>query len=262
MPIEPTPFTPSAEHRGATFPLPFRAADWAFFLDVDGTLLEIATTPDAVYVPADLAATLRAIADRNDGALALVSGRSIETLDALFAPERFAAAGLHGFETRTPDGRVSRPQAPAALDVLRPRLAALAGTHAGAVLEDKGSAIAVHYRLAPEAGPALEAAIRGLAGTVGDSLAVQLGKMVIELRPAASSKGTAVSDLAAAPPFAGRRLIALGDDLTDEAMFRVVNELGGVSVRVGGEERPSAARFRAPGVAAVRDWLAGLARGP
>jgi trehalose 6-phosphate phosphatase len=160
---------------------------------------------------------------------------------------------------RRPGAEIEQPTAPPELDALRPRLAQLARDHPGVLIEDKGGAIAIHYRSAPEAGPEVEAAIRDIVGPVADRLTIQPGKMVFEIRPAGISKAVAVERLMAEPAFAGRRALAIGDDLTDEAMFAAVNQIGGVSIRVGADQAATAATYRLDGPAAVRQWIVSLA---
>ena len=243
---------------GATVELPRSVSDIAVFLDVDGTLIDIAETPESVFVPPSLPTDLERIRDAASGALALVSGRSIQSLDHLFEPARLTAIGLHGSEVRDPNGKLVVTPPPKALEVLRPPLASLVERFAGATLEDKGGSIAVHYRRAPSAGAEIEAAVNALAASAGDEIAIQKGKKVIELHPAGFDKGTAVSDLMRFGPFPGRTPLAIGDDVTDEAMFATINAMGGMTVRVGPPDRPTDARYRIADPQMVRDWLASL----
>ncbi|KPK05316.1 MAG: hypothetical protein AMS20_06810 [Gemmatimonas sp. SG8_28] len=232
---------------------------WAVFLDVDGTLLELADTPDAVHVSSALVGLLEVLDRVLDGALALVSGRPLDELDRLFRPVRLAAAGVHGAELRLPDGRVARaPVDRDALAQVRQAFSAFAGTHPGVLVEDKGAGVTLHYRLAPSLADEARTLGTEWAGRVGDDFQLLQGKMVVELRARSATKGTAVRQYLAEPPFSGRRAVYLGDDVTDEDAFAAVNQLGGISVVVG-DRQPSAARFRLPDVAAVHVWLAGLA---
>ena len=232
-----------------------RERDIALFLDVDGTLLEIASTPDAVKVPAALRNTLDLAAAREKGALAVISGRSISELDRLFAPCLFPAAGQHGFERRDAAGRLTQP----ALDskLLKPAREALAGLqllHKGLLLEDKGAALAMHYRLAPKCESVVRAVMAELAAPLAGLFVLRSGKCVFELTPAGYSKRTAVEAFMLEPPFAGRAPVFIGDDVTDEDGFAAVNELGGYSIQVG-NARASAARYRFGSVSAVAAWL-------
>jgi trehalose 6-phosphate phosphatase len=235
-------------------PPPPPSSGWAWFLDIDGTLVEIAPTPSAIHVAPGLVELLAALSRRSGGALALVSGRSVDNILDLIAPLRLPAAGLHGLERLTADGRILRPPPLPGLDGARQALAAFAASHPGVVLEDKRLTLALHYRQVPEFEQACrQAAAAAVAGCVG--LAVAAGKMVFELRPAGSDKGGAVQAFMAEPPFAGRRPVFAGDDVTDEDGFAAVNRLGGLSVLVG-PERPSSARHRVEGVNSFCEWLA------
>ena len=149
---------------------PPASADWAFFLDFDGTLVDIAATPDKVLVTPALTATLRRLEQAADGAVALVSGRAIADLDRLLAPLRLPAAGQHGAERRAADGRVvSLPPCRALPDVVR-EIEAFVGGHPGTAIEHKGRAVALHYRGATAAGPAVLALLRRLEGDCGGEL--------------------------------------------------------------------------------------------
>ena len=235
----------------------------ALFLDVDGTLLEIAPTPQGVSVPEALRQRLRALSDGSGGAVALVSGRAIADLDGLFAPLTLPAAGLHGFEYRDGSGEYGRRPLPsaAALERARAAMVELAQRHPRLLVEDKRFALALHFRDAPQLEEPVVAAMLEVAASLGGELELQRGKMVVELRPAGATKGKAVAAFLQAPPFAGRLPIFLGDDLTDEPAFELVNRLGGLSVLVGAP-RPSAARCRLEDVSAVRHWLAELEAAP
>jgi len=232
---------------------PAPADDWALFLDVDGCLLDIAAHPAEVTVPGRLRDTLDALQQRLDGALALVSGRPLAGLDALFAPLRLHAAGLHGLEWRSATASQAAPGTPPALATIHAEAEAIAAGYPGAVVEDKGAALGLHWRGAPTAMQALcgfaEAALPRLQG-----FRLQHGHSVVELRPAAGDKGMAIAALMREPPFSGRMPVFAGDDITDESGFAVVNAQGGISILVGGRE-PSAAHFGLSGPRAVRRWL-------
>lgn len=245
----------SSQARDITRALPQDISDIAVFLDIDGTLLDIAPTPEAVFLPPGLPQALSRLSVRLDGALALVTGRSIETVDRLLATGSIAVCGLHGAEQRDAAGHFTRPAGTASFErarvQLRSRLAALPGT----VFEDKGAAIAAHYRLAPEREGEVRALMARLSGEVGGGWVLQEGKQVIELRPHGRDKGEALKDFMSAPPFRMRRPLAIGDDLTDEAMFAAANQLGGLSVRVGDDGRPTLARGHVGAPAEVRAWI-------
>lgn len=231
----------------------------ALFLDLDGTLVDFAPRPQAVRADPALLALLHALGERTAGALALVSGRSIASLDAVTAPVRLPASGLHGFERRDGSGAVQRHGAPPAsgLDTIRELMRAWVGTHPQLLLEDKGVALALHYRGAPELGGLVERAVASLPGLGAAGLRIQHGHMVAEVVPASVNKGSALAEFMREPPFQGRLPLYVGDDLTDEPAFRWVNLAGGLSVVVN-PRRPSAATAALPGVAAVRSWLSGL----
>lgn len=230
----------------------------ALYLDVDGTLLDLAPSPDAVVVPERLPGALAAIAERLDGALALVSGRQIDTLDRLFHPQNFAAVGVHGAELRAD----AMPPTDAehfarGLDDARAALASHMAQWPGALLEDKGLALAVHYRGAAALEGAIREVMQQLAVRSGAVTLLQ-GKFVLELKPAALSKATGIAALRGAAPFADRVPVYLGDDVTDESAFALVNEAQGLSVRVG-PPAGTLARYRVDAPATVRAWLDGLA---
>jgi trehalose 6-phosphate phosphatase len=232
---------------------PGLADDWALFLDVDGCLLDLAATPDAVVVPHGLPEHLAALHARLGGALALVSGRAIATLDALFAPTRLHAVGLHGVERRHPGADTAAAAAPLELGKVRDDARRLAAIYEGALVEDKGAAIALHWRQAPDAEQALQAfAAHSLERLPGYRL--QQGKQVVEMHPGGVDKGVAIGVLLELPPFAGRVPVFAGDDLTDESGFEVVNAHGGLSVLVG-DRAPSVARHHLADPSAVRAWL-------
>ena len=238
--------------------LPELSGDWAFFLDVDGTLLEIAARPDGVRVDAAVRQLLDEVRAAAGGALALISGRTVADLDALFAPLVLPAAGQHGVERRDAAGRIHRhafDEAP--LRRVAAQLAAFARER-GLLFENKGHALALHYRLAPAQAGAARAEMERAARELGQDFDVLAGKSVFELKPCGRDKGVAVEEYLAEAPFAGRTPVFVGDDVTDEFGFGVVNRLAGHSIKVG--EGASAARWRLEAPAAVRAWIAaGLA---
>ncbi|WP_375408726.1 trehalose-phosphatase [uncultured Methylobacterium sp.] len=233
----------------------------ALFLDFDGTLVEIAPKPDQVRVDPALAPALARLRERLGGALAIVTGRPIAVIDGFLAPERFDVAGLHGVEKRF-RGEVSGGRAEDHPE-LRARIAELHGAvgHLQSVLiEDKGASVAVHWRLAtPSDAERAQAVVEEMAAALGDSYRLQLGKAVGEIVPASATKGTAIRGFCAHAPYAGRRAIFFGDDLTDERAFATVNEDGGVSVRIGAAETIATRRLADP--EAVRALLFGWAEG-
>lgn len=242
-------------------PEPDADTGWALFLDVDGTLLDIACHPDDVHVDTRLHGNLVRLHDRLNGALALLSGRSLSQLDALFDWHGWPAAGLHGAELRTADGHECLTGGDDVLAAIREHAAAFAAATQGVILEDKRRALALHYRHAPEARAAAERIARALIDKLEGRYALQHGDHVIELKPAGVDKGCALAALMRDAPFRGRRPWMLGDDLTDEDAFTHVNASGGVSVIVGAR-RPTAARFALADPAAVRAWLHALVTRP
>jgi trehalose 6-phosphate phosphatase len=227
----------------------------ALFLDIDGTLLDLAPSPEAVEVPPTLVPLLRRLHDRLGGAIAFVSGRTIDAIDTLFKPLKLPAVGVHGGEIRGPDGqlRIDRTLVgvvQSAEPVLRE---AIAGIH-GVVLENKHSAIALHYRNVPERGREVLKVAELVVAGMGGQFAVLMGKCVVEIRPRHQTKGMAIEQLMQLPPFAGRTPIFAGDDCTDEDAFEVVNRLGGVSVHVGTSSTTDA-KHRLATPDEVRGWL-------
>ena len=238
----------------ATAGLPPFAPDWAIFLDVDGTLLEHAERPDAVRVQSAVLRLLETLQRGAGGALALISGRAIADLDRLFAPLALPLAGQHGVERRDAAGRLHRHAFPS--DLLRraaARIGEFAARHEGLLFEDKGTNLALHFRLAPQLAGAAHSAVRQAAAQLGGDFEVQEGRMVVELKPSGRDKGVAIEEFMREPPFAGHTPVFVGDDLTDEYGFGVVNRLGGHAVKVG--SGASAAPYRLADAGAVRAWL-------
>jgi len=228
----------------------------ALFLDIDGTLLDVARTPDRVKVPRDLVRALDRLSSHLSGALAFVSGRSLDSIDRLFAPFKPAAIGAHGGEIRGADGAVSRGQ------VLSKKVAevftGLAENIPGLYLEDKRFALALHYRLAPEAQPVLVSAMEKHAKLFeSEKVRILHGKAVIEALPMGVDKGSAVLELAQQRPFAGRAVLFGGDDTTDLDVFRVLPRLGGRGFSVGRQFPGADYVFGTP--RDVRHWLLNVA---
>jgi trehalose 6-phosphate phosphatase len=234
------------------------AAGWCLFLDIDGTLLEHEDHPEKVIVDSALRTLLFRLAQGLDGALALISGRSIQNVERLFAPLVVPVAGLHGVEHRDPQGVIRRHQMnEEALRAARAHLEQTAAQNPGLFFEDKGLNLALHYRTAPEAAPVAEGAVRAVARDLGLRFEIQKGKMVWEVKPSGYDKGTAIEEYLDDPPFTGRTPVFLGDDLTDEVGFELVNGHGGHSIKVGpGKTR---AHWRLKDAAAVRAFLLALA---
>ena len=231
----------------------------ALFLDLDGTLVEIAEQPELVHADAELLLILEDFHDRFGG-LAVVSGRAITDIDRVLAPLQLPAAGIHGLELRFADQRtktVAKSTLPAAT---RERLQAVADRYPGMLLEDKGLSLALHYRGAPAREPEARAAIAREMASLGDDFTLQRGKMVLEIRPNGATKGTAIHAFMQLEPYAGRLPVYVGDDVTDEDAFAVVNEAGGMSVRVGTDDTDTRARWRLDSVAAVKGWVEAILR--
>ncbi|RXF74986.1 trehalose-phosphatase [Hansschlegelia zhihuaiae] len=231
----------------------------AFFLDLDGTVLDLAATPGGVSIPRETVRAIGRLARRLDGALAVVTGRSLADVDHILQPLRLPAAALHGAELRRRGGGRSAGAAEPPPARLTAALGAFVDQRPGLSLEDKGASVAVHFRASPER----EGEVRERVGELVDRLAptheVQPGKMVAEVRPRGVDKGAALKALMEQPPFKGRVPLVFGDDLTDEFAFEAAVSLGGGAVLVGEVDRPSAAAHMLPDPAALRAWLAELA---
>ncbi len=242
-------------------PLPPLAslADVALFFDVDGTLVAIEQEPDAVRVPGKLRDLLGRLIEGTGGALALVSGRSIDQLDGLFKPLSFSASGLHGLERRLLPGSLTRAACDqASLTSARRALEQFAQDHDGIFVEDKGLTLALHYRMAAEHHEAAARHVRSVVESSRGELVLLEGKMVFELKPPGFDKGRAIADFMQEPPFSGRRPIFAGDDVTDEAGFTVVNAMNGLSIRIGDDARGTEAGHGFETVQAMIAWLGDL----
>jgi trehalose 6-phosphate phosphatase len=232
---------------------------YAILLDVDGTILDIAPTPHEVRVPKALSSALQRISERTKGALALVSGRPLGDLDFIFAPLRLPAIGGHGAEIRPVAGGKPFEQRARSLDrELRSRLSDVAKLSSGIIVEDKGYALALHYRLAiDKEADVRERVVAICSARPSDAVEILPGKAVIEIKSAGFNKGTAVRELMTYPPFADRCPIFIGDDTTDEAAFAVLPDFGGLGISVGRKVAGIAGRFQAP--SDVRNWLVRIA---
>ncbi len=236
-------------------PLPAPDPDWALFLDIDGTLLDLAPTPSQVEVPPELPGLLQALSGVLDGAVAVISGRALADIDILLAPLTIAAAGQHGAEIRLPDGKIERLGAVGgALAALMPRVAAFAATHPGLLVEDKGMTIAVHYRQVPQYQNELERFLGDLAVEQDELIETIRGHRVFEIKPRNFNKRTAVEHFMRTAPFAGRNPVFIGDDRTDEDGFAAAQAQGGVAIRVG-PDAPSIATRRIADPARTRAFL-------
>jgi trehalose 6-phosphate phosphatase len=230
----------------------------ALLLDIDGTLLDLAPTPREVWVPPGLAKTLNRLLEKTSGALALVSGRSLNDIDLIFAPEQFPAVGGHGAEMRlSTDNEAVATHAPPMDKELKRRLAAIARLSPGILLEDKGYSLALHYRLAPHAERAIYEAVSLIRADLPNApIEVLPGKCVCEIKHSGFNKASGVTELMSHEPFKGRRPIFIGDDVTDESVFAIMPGFGGLAFSVGRRAQGVADHFDDPGE--VRDWLARL----
>jgi trehalose 6-phosphate phosphatase len=232
----------------------------AILLDVDGTILDLAATPGEVSVPPSLRQTLQRLWDRTSGALAFVSGRRVRDIDEIFAPLRLPAVGGHGAEFRAlASGKPEHSPRPLLDPDLRHRLAEIATAHPGILVEDKGYSVALHYRLAPE----MESFVLKTAAAVcADSLQMPVellpGKSMVEVKEVGFNKASGVRKLMKIAPFAHRRPIFFGDDTTDEDVFAIMPEYGGIAVAVGEKFSGHANHMDRP--ADVRCWLEHVSR--
>ncbi len=231
---------------------PFASA--ALMLDLDGTLIDFAPTPDAVVVPPALPQTLLRLRARLGGALAIVSGRPVEQVDALLPGIATAVAGEHGAAMRlVPDGPILRPDLPEPPRSWLDAAERLAGAHPGVLLERKRRGFVLHFRRAPAAGPALHDALAALLAGSERRFELMPAELAWEIRPIGVDKGAALRALLAVPPFAGRTPVYVGDDVTDRDAIAAAIAAGGVGLLVGDW-------FAGP--AGVRAWLAAMAAAP
>ena len=231
--------------------LPLIGPQTALFLDFDGTLVELAPQPEAVQMTPDVIPILKKLLARLNGALAIVSGRPLIDLDGFLAPLQLPAAAEHGAHRRLASGEIVRLASPDLHDVIR-QVTALAQRDPGLRVEVKSTGVALHYRHAPQL--ATEC-LQRMAEVVGAAADLELlhGKCVLEIKPAGINKGAAIADFMAQAPFAGRRPLFAGDDVTDETGFTAVQQLGGSGIKVG--DGTTLALCRCPSTAALRQWL-------
>ena len=245
----------AGELTGASPPIP--RDDAALFLDIDGTLIDIAPTPQTVNVPAGLPALLGRLSRRFAGSIALVSGRCLEDIDRLFRPFRFPAAGIHGGERRDAlgtyhfAGLTSEDLTPA-----REELRRFAARYPALLFEDKGRSLALHFRQAPELEAAVREALEQARIRLPPEAQLQPGHCVLELKGGTVTKRHAIEDFMTEPPFAGRVPVYLGDDLTDMEALNHVQSTGGLGIYVGPEPQPGLGWLPRP--AAVLEWLRSL----
>jgi trehalose 6-phosphate phosphatase len=239
-----------------TPPLPATHEKWSLFLDFDGTLADIAPSPDAVTLDTRVVPALRELSRLTGGRVALISGRPIAELDAFLLPLRLPAAGLHGLERRAADGTLMSARTdPGPLQKLRESLAPILAADTNLMAEDKGLSIALHYRGAPAREEELRALMSALIERAPGYRLVR-GKCVLEAVPQGSDKGSAIESFMNESPFRLGKPVFAGDDVTDEDGFAAVARMKGVAIKVG--PGPTAAGFRAPSVGAVITWLESL----
>ncbi|MBR0831368.1 trehalose-phosphatase [Bradyrhizobium manausense] len=233
-------------------------SETAILLDIDGTLLELMPTPREVWVPPGLSKTLNRLVECTSGALALVSGRSLNDIDLIFAPDQFPAVGGHGAEMRlSSDNEAVASHAPPMDKELKRRLAAIAKLSPGILLEDKGYSLALHYRLAPHAEKAIYAAVSLIRADLPNApIEVLPGKSVCEIKHSGFTKASGVRELMTHEPFKGRRPLFIGDDVTDESVFAIMPDMNGLAFSVGRRARGVNGHFDAP--SDVREFLAHL----
>jgi trehalose 6-phosphate phosphatase len=258
MPLE-DDITREDEAAPETVPVPRslvpHLSESAILLDIDGTLLDLMPTPREVWVPPGLAKTLKRLLQRTNGALALVSGRSLNDIDLIFAPDVFPAVGGHGAEMRIEvDSESVAAHAPPMDKELKRRLAAIAKLSPGILLEDKGYSLALHYRLAPHAEKAIYAAVSLIRADLPNApIEVLPGKCVCEIKHSGFTKASGVRELMTREPFKGRRPFFIGDDVTDESVFAIMPDLDGLAFSVGRRAKGVAGHFDAP--SDVREFL-------
>ena len=230
----------------------------ALFLDLDGTLLDIQMTPNDVFAPEGLVPTLADLVGSFDGAVAVITGRRVADADTLLAPLQLITAGVHGAEMRlSPRGIVVAMAPPFPSDLLRDVLSFVRPLD-GIDVEEKGAAIAVHYRKAPSQRVLIERKLSDALRGRGHNLELSHGRMVLEIKSMTCSKGEALAYLARQPDFIGRRPIMIGDDAPDVDALAMAQRLGGLGLKVAGEYfTRSSSDFAGP--AEVREWLKDLA---
>ena len=230
----------------------------ALLLDIDGTLLDLMPTPREVWVPPGLSKTLNGLLEKTSGALALVSGRSLNDIDLIFAPDQFPSVGGHGAERRlSADNEAVATHAPPLDKELKRRLATIAKLSPGILLEDKGYSLALHYRLAPHAEKAIYEAVSLIRADLPNApIEVLPGKCVCEIKHSGFTKASGVRELMTHEPFKGRKPLFIGDDVTDETVFAIMPDFDGVAFSVGRRAQGVAGHFDTPGD--VREFLARL----
>jgi len=240
--------------------LPHDLREFAILLDVDGTILDLAPTPREVWVPPALRQTLARLAERTGGALAFVSGRPVRELDLIFTPLQLAAVGGHGAEIRVRAGAApDRPRIPPLEARIKRKFAEIAEAGPGIIIEDKGYSLALHYRLAPDKEDIVLRAVAAICAALpGTPIELLPGKSMVEIKQVGFNKASGVRELMTYPPFAGRRPLFIGDDITDETVFAMLPEINGLPIVVGRSVPGVDLYFDNP--SEVRRWLDQLSR--
>jgi trehalose 6-phosphate phosphatase len=232
--------------------------NYAWLFDLDGTLAPIVERPCAVRVLPAALQVLPQLHEATQGAVAIVSGRSLRQIDQLLSPHVFYAAGLHGAQWRDSDGKVTQLSVNTeSVAAMAQALSARIAPYTGVQLEEKdGLSLALHYRLAPTFMQAVHQVAESVLGPYEEYFTLQPGKMVLEIKPKGASKGAAIQRLMQGAPFNGRIPVFAGDDVTDEAGFLIVNQLGGISIKIGEGETCANSHMLSPAV--LTSWLASL----
>ncbi|MEO5580011.1 MAG: trehalose-phosphatase [Gemmatimonadaceae bacterium] len=235
-------------------PPPPADVNWAWFFDIDGTLVELANAPRGIALDEEMAALIARLHLLSGSAVALVTGRKIEEVDELLPFEELPIAGRHGLELRrNAEHALNGDHAPGRLKPVIDELEKAVARHSDLLLEQKVPCIALHYRNAPRLGGYVHRLMRTLRDRHLPDYVLQKGKLIVELRPTGKDKGDATEEFMHRSPFAGRTPVFVGDDLTDEAAFLKVNEMNGISIKIGPGK--TAARFRLRNVSELRNWL-------
>lgn len=237
--------------------LPCLPRELALFLDFDGTLADIVENPEDVFLAAETLAAISTMHQQTSGAIAIVTGRSIEQIDTLLEPLTLPVAGVHGMARRTFDGSLHEAAHDAALLAeVQARLTSLHLTLPGTLIELKPGSVAFHYRRRPDLQAHIAERVHDRLGDL-EGLDLLHGKMVVEAKAGHAHKGSAIRAFMLEPPFAGRTPVFAGDDVTDEFGFHAIAAIGGVSIKIGPGD--TAAEFRAADPEEFRQWLFALA---
>lgn len=233
--------------------LPVPRFSWAYFFDIDGTLVDIGPVPDQVRVGTQMRNIIDRLYDATGGAVALVSGRAIRDVDILYAGCRLPVSGQHGVESRDAAGVLDVPAAAEGLDDARRTIASMVQQYPLLRLEDKGHSLALHYRQSPRQGAHVHRVMSALQAGSHGTLEVQRGKAVVELKPVGTDKGVAVRRFMECAPFKGRTPVFVGDDVTDEYGFAAVNAMHGHSIKLG--RGKTVAQWRLRDIPTLMTWL-------